>query len=135
MQCYSKFGDVVFTLTRFFRDAGARGSTHLRLIQTENIGKYLPAKEHDQFHCFYDFYIYLCIPLEVSGKYICRLDIIFLRYLKFILSNYVTHCFMNVLRMRAFYTLCIADPKNIDVSVCSFGYQYIQNVKDSCLYG
>ncbi|KAM3747686.1 hypothetical protein ACB098_05G053700 [Castanea mollissima] len=39
IKCYSKFGDVVFTLTRFFRDAGARGSTHLRLIQTENRGE------------------------------------------------------------------------------------------------
>ncbi|KAK7837842.1 regulator of telomere elongation helicase 1 like protein [Quercus suber] len=30
IKCYSKFGDVVFALTWFFRDAGARGSTHLR---------------------------------------------------------------------------------------------------------
>ncbi|XP_062156859.1 regulator of telomere elongation helicase 1 homolog isoform X3 [Alnus glutinosa] len=36
IKCYSKFGDVVFTLTRFFRDGGARVSTDLRPIQTEN---------------------------------------------------------------------------------------------------
>nr|XP_023900182.1 LOW QUALITY PROTEIN: regulator of telomere elongation helicase 1 homolog [Quercus suber] len=39
IKCYSKFGDVVFALTWFFRDAGARGSTHLRLIQTEKRGE------------------------------------------------------------------------------------------------
>ena len=101
-----QIGDVVFTLTRFFQDGGARGSTHLRLIQTENRGKYLQAKVHDSFHCFCDFYIYLCIPLELLGNYIGRLDLLSLKYSKFILSNYVTHCFMNVFRMRAFYTRC-----------------------------
>ncbi|GMY34229.1 regulator of telomere elongation helicase 1 homolog isoform X1 [Fagus crenata] len=38
IKSYSKFGDVVFTLTRFFRDGGAQGSTDLRLIQTEKRG-------------------------------------------------------------------------------------------------
>lgn len=35
-QCYSNFGDVVFSLTRFFRD-GDRGPTKLQ--QTEKWGK------------------------------------------------------------------------------------------------
>ncbi|GLT52921.1 hypothetical protein SLA2020_262300 [Shorea laevis] len=39
VKCYSKFGEVVFTLTRFFRDGGARVSTDLRPIQTENWGE------------------------------------------------------------------------------------------------
>ncbi|XP_059458900.1 regulator of telomere elongation helicase 1 homolog [Corylus avellana] len=39
VKCYSKFGDVVFTLTRFFRDGGARVSTDLRPVQTENRGE------------------------------------------------------------------------------------------------
>lgn len=36
MQCYSKFGDVVFTLTRFFRDGKSRKSTLLQLPHTED---------------------------------------------------------------------------------------------------
>lgn len=35
IKCYSKFGDVVFTLTRFFRDGGNRGPTKLELSRTE----------------------------------------------------------------------------------------------------
>ncbi|XP_016649189.1 PREDICTED: regulator of telomere elongation helicase 1 homolog [Prunus mume] len=35
VKCYSKFGDVIFSLTRFFRDGGARGPTKLKLLQTE----------------------------------------------------------------------------------------------------
>ncbi|XP_051147548.1 regulator of telomere elongation helicase 1 homolog isoform X2 [Andrographis paniculata] len=31
VKCYSKFGDVVYTLTRFFRDGGTRGPTKLEL--------------------------------------------------------------------------------------------------------
>ncbi|RVW88017.1 Regulator of telomere elongation helicase 1 [Vitis vinifera] len=30
IKCYSKFGDVVFTLTRFFRDAGTHGPPQLK---------------------------------------------------------------------------------------------------------
>lgn len=36
VQCYSKFGDVVFTLTRFFRDRKSRKSTMLQLSHTED---------------------------------------------------------------------------------------------------
>ncbi|KAM5579000.1 regulator of telomere elongation helicase 1 [Rosa sericea] len=39
IKCYSKFGDVVFTLTRFFRDGEARGPTKLNLLTTEKQGK------------------------------------------------------------------------------------------------
>ncbi|KAG6733763.1 hypothetical protein I3842_01G240500 [Carya illinoinensis] len=39
IKCYSKFGDVVFTLTQFFRDGRARGSTDLSFIQTKNRGE------------------------------------------------------------------------------------------------
>ncbi|KAI3786063.1 hypothetical protein L1987_45190 [Smallanthus sonchifolius] len=35
MQCYSKFGDVVFTLTRFFRDAAINCPTKQKLTQIE----------------------------------------------------------------------------------------------------
>ncbi|ESR40278.1 hypothetical protein CICLE_v10024801mg [Citrus x clementina] len=39
IQCYSKFGDVVYTLTRFFREERICGSTNLKLIKTEVSGK------------------------------------------------------------------------------------------------
>ncbi|XP_073035876.1 regulator of telomere elongation helicase 1 homolog [Primulina eburnea] len=35
MKCYSKFGDVVYTLTRFFRDGGTRGPTKLELARND----------------------------------------------------------------------------------------------------
>ncbi|KAJ7962976.1 regulator of telomere elongation helicase 1 [Quillaja saponaria] len=38
IKCYSKFGGVVFTLTRFFRDGGIHGPTKLTLIQAGNGG-------------------------------------------------------------------------------------------------
>ncbi|CAK9185657.1 unnamed protein product [Ilex paraguariensis] len=38
MKCYSKFGDVVFSLTRFFRDGAARGPTKKELARTEDWG-------------------------------------------------------------------------------------------------
>lgn len=38
LQCYSKFGDVVFTLTRFFRDGAIHGPTKLELAPTEDHG-------------------------------------------------------------------------------------------------
>ncbi|XP_024958342.2 regulator of telomere elongation helicase 1 homolog isoform X6 [Citrus sinensis] len=38
IQCYSKFGDVVYTLTRFFREERICGSTNLKLIKTEVSG-------------------------------------------------------------------------------------------------
>ncbi|CAK7356664.1 unnamed protein product [Dovyalis caffra] len=39
IKCHSKFGDVVFTLSRFFRDGGSRDSAKLRSIQSEDTGK------------------------------------------------------------------------------------------------
>ncbi|KAG8379928.1 hypothetical protein BUALT_Bualt07G0140700 [Buddleja alternifolia] len=33
IKCYSKFGDVVYTLTRFFRDGGTRGPSKLELTR------------------------------------------------------------------------------------------------------
>ncbi|KAL6972803.1 Regulator of telomere elongation helicase 1 [Sarracenia purpurea var. burkii] len=36
--CYSKFGDVVFTLTRFFRDVAIQGPTKLELTRSEGHG-------------------------------------------------------------------------------------------------
>ncbi|KAL2463124.1 RAD3-like DNA-binding helicase protein [Forsythia ovata] len=36
VKCYTKFGDVVYTLTRFFRDAGAGGPTKLELTRAED---------------------------------------------------------------------------------------------------
>ncbi|KAK9281409.1 hypothetical protein L1049_004310 [Liquidambar formosana] len=35
VKCYSKFGDVVFTLTRFFRDGGIHGLTKMELTRTK----------------------------------------------------------------------------------------------------
>ncbi|XP_028756069.1 regulator of telomere elongation helicase 1 homolog isoform X2 [Neltuma alba] len=40
IKCFSKFGEVVFTLTRFFRDGGSRGPTKLSLLEAENGGQY-----------------------------------------------------------------------------------------------
>ncbi|KAI9107897.1 hypothetical protein K1719_021233 [Acacia pycnantha] len=37
-QCFSKFGEVVFTLTRFFRDGESRGPTKLSLLEAGNRG-------------------------------------------------------------------------------------------------
>ncbi|KAK2984870.1 hypothetical protein RJ640_008635, partial [Escallonia rubra] len=36
IKCYSKFGDVVFTLTRFFRDGGNHGPTKMELARIED---------------------------------------------------------------------------------------------------
>ncbi|KAL8043163.1 hypothetical protein ABFX02_09G100200 [Erythranthe guttata] len=36
VKCYSKFGDIVYTLTRFFRDGGARVLPKLELTQNED---------------------------------------------------------------------------------------------------
>ncbi|THG11762.1 hypothetical protein TEA_026058 [Camellia sinensis var. sinensis] len=36
IKCYTKFGDVVFTLTRFFRDGAIRGPTKLELTRSED---------------------------------------------------------------------------------------------------
>ncbi|KAL7099864.1 hypothetical protein ACP275_09G112700 [Erythranthe tilingii] len=36
VKCYSKFGDIVYTLTRFFRDGGTRGPPKLELTQNED---------------------------------------------------------------------------------------------------
>lgn len=39
MQCYTKFGDVVYMLTRFFRDAGAGSPTKLKVTRVEDHGE------------------------------------------------------------------------------------------------
>ncbi|KAI5660588.1 hypothetical protein M9H77_29381 [Catharanthus roseus] len=36
IKCYAKFGDVVFTLTRFFRDGGVSGLTKLELTRNQD---------------------------------------------------------------------------------------------------
>jgi len=41
LQCYSRFGEVVFTLTRFFRDGQTRGAAKLSLLEAENGGQCL----------------------------------------------------------------------------------------------
>ncbi|CAJ2661268.1 unnamed protein product [Trifolium pratense] len=38
IKCYSRFGEVVFTLTRFFRDGRTQGPTKLSLLEAENGG-------------------------------------------------------------------------------------------------
>ncbi|KAH9666132.1 Regulator of telomere elongation helicase 1-like [Citrus sinensis] len=48
IQCYSKFGDVVYTLTRFFREERICGSTNLKLIKTEVSAAY------GKFNCIGD---------------------------------------------------------------------------------
>ncbi|XP_054783819.1 regulator of telomere elongation helicase 1 homolog isoform X2 [Prosopis cineraria] len=40
IKCFSKFGEIVFTLTRFFRDGGSRGPTKLSLLEAENSGNF-----------------------------------------------------------------------------------------------
>ncbi|KAH9666133.1 Regulator of telomere elongation helicase 1-like [Citrus sinensis] len=47
IQCYSKFGDVVYTLTRFFREERICGSTNLKLIKTE-------VSAYGKFNCIGD---------------------------------------------------------------------------------
>ncbi|PON35161.1 DNA helicase (DNA repair), Rad3 type [Trema orientale] len=37
LKCYSKFGDVVFTLTRFFREGRNWGPTKLKLLESEKL--------------------------------------------------------------------------------------------------
>ena len=48
LQCYSKFGDVVFTLTRFFRDGRDRGPTKLKLLEIKECGKSCPVNTQMQ---------------------------------------------------------------------------------------
>ena len=51
LQCFSRFGEVVFTLTRFFRDGGTRGPTKLSLLEAEDGGQ-CPLLLHSfGFHC------------------------------------------------------------------------------------
>ncbi|KAI9107767.1 hypothetical protein K1719_021188 [Acacia pycnantha] len=52
IKCFSKFGEVVFTLTRFFRDGGSRGPTKLSLLEAEN-GENLAEKSSE--HCLDGF--------------------------------------------------------------------------------
>ncbi|KAA8541819.1 hypothetical protein F0562_022971 [Nyssa sinensis] len=53
IKSYSKFGDVVFMLTRFFRDGGIRGPTKLELTRTEdqgNVNKLKTMQPPDKVH-------------------------------------------------------------------------------------
>ncbi|AES68026.2 regulator of telomere elongation helicase 1 homolog [Medicago truncatula] len=54
IKCYSRFGEVVFTLTRFFRDGRTRGAAKLSLLEAENGGNLgeIPSSEHsmEKFH-------------------------------------------------------------------------------------
>ncbi|XP_011072337.2 regulator of telomere elongation helicase 1, partial [Sesamum indicum] len=53
IKCYSKFGDVVYTLTRFFRDGGHRGPPKLELAQNEdqeNVRILQSSQLSDKFH-------------------------------------------------------------------------------------
>lgn len=38
LQCYAKFGDVIYTLTRFFRDGGSHSPAKLKVAEHESIG-------------------------------------------------------------------------------------------------
>ncbi|PIN10824.1 Helicase of the DEAD superfamily [Handroanthus impetiginosus] len=49
IKCYSKFGDVVYTLTRFFRDGGTRGPLKVGLPQ-ENVRVPQSSEKSDKFH-------------------------------------------------------------------------------------
>ncbi|KAI4329268.1 hypothetical protein L6164_021552 [Bauhinia variegata] len=49
---YSKFGEVVFTLTRFFRDGGTRGPTKLSLLESKNRGNLAEMPSADQLDKF-----------------------------------------------------------------------------------
>ncbi|XP_061960529.1 regulator of telomere elongation helicase 1 homolog [Populus nigra] len=53
IKCHSKFGDVVFTLSRFFRDGGSRDAAKLRSIpreDTENIKEEKNTQPLDKFY-------------------------------------------------------------------------------------
>ncbi|WJX74795.1 DNA helicase [Trifolium repens] len=54
IKCYSRFGEVVFTLTRFFRDGRTQGPTKLSLLEAENGGNTgeMSSSEHlmDKYH-------------------------------------------------------------------------------------
>ncbi|KAJ6700879.1 DNA REPAIR DEAD HELICASE RAD3/XP-D SUBFAMILY MEMBER [Salix koriyanagi] len=49
IKCHSKFGDVVFTLSRFFRDGGSRDAAKLRSIQREDTENIKEVKKHTAF--------------------------------------------------------------------------------------
>ncbi|XP_027342046.1 regulator of telomere elongation helicase 1 homolog isoform X1 [Abrus precatorius] len=52
IKCFSRFGEVVFTLTRFFRDVGTGSPTKLSLLEAENGGNLgeMPSEHHmDKF--------------------------------------------------------------------------------------
>ncbi|KAL3528782.1 hypothetical protein ACH5RR_008104 [Cinchona calisaya] len=50
VKCYSKFGDVVFTLTRFFRDGGICGPTKLELTRNGDQGNVERSHPLDKLH-------------------------------------------------------------------------------------
>ncbi|XP_050380801.1 regulator of telomere elongation helicase 1 homolog [Argentina anserina] len=59
IKCYSKFGDVVYTLTRFFRDGEARGPTKLNLLITKKQGKIYESEIQQPSD---NFYTDKCVP-------------------------------------------------------------------------
>ncbi|KHN32605.1 regulator of telomere elongation helicase 1 homolog [Glycine soja] len=54
IKCFSRFGEVVFTLTRFFRDVGTQGPTKVSMLEAKNggnIGEILSSDQNmDKFH-------------------------------------------------------------------------------------
>ncbi|KAL7162436.1 hypothetical protein ACSBR2_042846 [Camellia fascicularis] len=53
IKCYSKFGDVVFTLTRFFQDGAIRGPAKMELTRSEdhgNVSRLETAWPFDKLH-------------------------------------------------------------------------------------
>ncbi|TKY48148.1 Regulator of telomere elongation helicase 1 [Spatholobus suberectus] len=54
IKCFSRFGEVVYTLTRFFRDVGTQGPTKVSLLEAENggnLGEIPSSEQHvDKFY-------------------------------------------------------------------------------------
>ncbi|XP_065868607.1 regulator of telomere elongation helicase 1 homolog [Euphorbia lathyris] len=53
IKCYSKFGDVVFTLSRFFRDGGVRCPAKIKSVETndnENVREVKVSQPTDKFY-------------------------------------------------------------------------------------
>ncbi|XP_052182750.1 regulator of telomere elongation helicase 1 homolog isoform X2 [Diospyros lotus] len=68
IKCYSKFGDVVFTLTRFFRDGAIHGPTKMELAPTEdhgNVTKAETSQTADKLH-LEKFPAQLTTPVDVN---------------------------------------------------------------------
>ncbi|XP_020535309.1 regulator of telomere elongation helicase 1 homolog isoform X1 [Jatropha curcas] len=68
IKCHSKFGDVVFTLSRFFRDALVRGPAKLKSIQSEDMENVKEVKTSQPVDKFYlgDF-LNSSTPIDQNG--------------------------------------------------------------------